>query len=233
MKWTYLLVDILTVLVPFIFSFHPRIRFDRQLKFFFSANAIVSLIFIAWDICYTELGVWGFNAKYVSGIYIYNLPVEEILFFICIPYACVFTYYCLTLFYKPDISFSIQKILIPVLALLLIGGGIYYIGNKYTAATFISLAVLLLILFYILRPAWLGKIFAIYPLLLIPFFIVNGVLTGGTGSTVVWYDQHENLGIRLWTIPLEDVFYGFEMILLNVMGYEYFKRKDNLPALHR
>lgn len=45
---------------------------------------------------------------------------------------------------------------------------------------------------------------------LIPFFVVNGVLTGtGIQGPVVWYDNTHNLEIRLLTIPVEDIGYAF------------------------
>ena len=70
---------------------------------------------------------------------------------------------------------------------------------------------------------------SIYPVLLIPFFFVNGILTGsGLQEPVVWYNNAENSGIRLFTIPVEDVFYGFELILLNIFLYEYFKSKNKI-----
>jgi lycopene cyclase domain-containing protein len=76
----------------------------------------------------------------------------------------------------------------------------------------------------VLRVQWLPQLAGIYPLLLIPFLIINGILTGtGPDQPVVWYNDAENLGIRLFTIPLEDVFYGFELMLFNVCFYEYLK----------
>src|SRR5436190_537311 len=105
----YLLIDILVILIPFIFSFHPKIRFVKEWKFFIPALLITAAIFIAGDYYFTYKGIWGFNKKYISGISILNLPIEEILFFICIPYACVFTYYVINNKYKPRHLNSVRK----------------------------------------------------------------------------------------------------------------------------
>ena len=111
-----------------------------------------------------------------------------------------------------------------MLSAILLLSGLYFYGRLYTSVTFISLALLLLILKFALKAEFLPKLLRIYPILLIPFFIVNGILTGtGIESPVVWYNNDENLGIRLLTIPVEDVFYGFELILLNVFLYEKLK----------
>lgn len=226
MKLLYLLINCCTVIIPLIFSFHPRLTFYKNWKFFFPANIIVAAIFIAWDIYFTKTGVWGFNSKYVSGVYFFNLPIEEIFFFICIPFACVFSYHCLNLFWRITWSRSFENIFILILSFLLFVTGTIYFKKAYTASTFISLGILLMAVKFIFKVSWLPKLLSIYPILLIPFFIVNGLLTGsGLQEPVVWYNNSENLGVRLFTIPFEDIFYGFELILLNIYLYEFFKNK--------
>jgi hypothetical protein len=40
---------------------------------------------------------------------------------------------------------------------------------------------------------------------------------------VVWYNDQENLGIRLLTIPLDDFAYGLDLLLMNIGLFEWFK----------
>ena len=82
---------------------------------------------------------------------------------------------------------------------------------------------------FALRVNWVGKLLRNYPIILIPFFIVNGILTGtGLEEPVVWYNDYRNLGIRLLNIPIEDVVYGFEMILLTIFFYAFYVKKLKL-----
>lgn len=220
MNYTYLLVNFFTILIPFLFSFHPKLNFHKTWNAFFPAVVISGIIFIAWDIYFTSIGVWGFNPRYLSGIYIFNLPLEEILFFLCIPYACVFTFHCLHIFLGDIITGKLQKVITILLILFLITASAIFYDRLYTITTFISLAALLGIAYWLLDIEWLGKFYLVYAILLIPFFAVNGVLTGtGLEEPVVWYNSNEFMGFRLGTIPLEDVFYGMELILLNVLIY--------------
>jgi lycopene cyclase domain-containing protein len=226
MKLLYLLINCCTVIVPFLFSFHPKLKFYKNFKPFFLANILSACIFIIWDIYFTKIGVWGFNNEYVSGVYFYHLPIEELLFFICIPFACVFTYHCLNVLFKIKWGATTERIIVHVASFILFFIGIYFHSRLYTSYTFISLSILLITLKYFGKIKWLAKLVIIYPVLLIPFFIVNGILTGtGLQQPVVWYNNNQNLGIRLLTIPIEDVFYGFELILINVFLYEYFKNR--------
>jgi lycopene cyclase domain-containing protein len=65
-----------------------------------------------------------------------------------------------------------------------------------------------------------------YVVILVPFFIVNGVLTGtGLSEAVVWYNDTQNFGVRLGTIPLEDTVYNLGMLLtVALVGHHIQKR---------
>lgn len=191
------------------------------------AILVPGVFFLVWDEWFTQMGVWGFNPKYLTGLYVFSLPIEEILFFICIPYACVFTYEAVGYFSKRDYFESItNKISISLIAALLIAGIINYY-RWYTFLTFILCAIFLLYLMIKLKPPFLGQFYLAYLFILIPFFLVNGVLTGsGIESQVVWYNDAENLGIRMGTIPIEDAFYGMLLILMNITIFESLQRRS-------
>ena len=135
MKYLYLLIDLCTVIVPLLFSFHPKIKFYKEWKWFLPANILTAIIFIIWDLAFTRIGVWGFNEKYITQIYFYNLPLEEILFFICIPYSCVFTYYCLNTFYKIKWKPLTENIVIGILSILLM---VTFLSLKYLEYFFVT-----------------------------------------------------------------------------------------------
>jgi hypothetical protein len=62
---------------------------------------------------------------------------------------------------------------------------------------------------------------------MIPFFIVNGVLTGtGLDAPIVWYNDLENTGIRYFTIPMEDVVYGWTLIALIIAVFQFYLEKS-------
>ncbi len=225
--YTYLLIDIFTILIPFIYSFHSKILFYKTWKSFFIATLVAAIPFLLWDEFFTAWKIWGFNPKYITGIYIGELPLEEILFFVCIPYSCVFTYYC---FKKFGICLFFNTKTTPIFSLLLgvslLAIGCYHFEKAYTSTTFVLMGLFTLWHQFVRKSTYLSAYYFAYSILLLPFFIVNGILTGsGLDSPIVWYDNTENLGIRLGTIPVEDTFYGMMLILLNLTIYEHLEQK--------
>ena len=72
----------------------------------------------------------------------------------------------------------------------------------------------------------LRNFYPAFLVILIPFFLVNGILTGSfIEEEVVWYNNAENLGFRIFTIPVEDIFYALGLILLTVFLTELFTKK--------
>lgn len=227
MSYLYLLINIASVIVPLIFSFHPTIQFYKKWRYLFPAIAIALLIFIPWDVYFTHIGVWGFNARYLIGLSVFNLPIEEVLFFICIPYACAFTYHCLYILIKKNYFLQFENTISLILVLLLLATSIFNINKLYTSVTFGALALFIIFLKYVLRIKWLHRFYFAYLFLMIPFFMVNGILTGsGIDEPVVWYNNAQNLNIRILTIPFEDVFYGMLLLLLTISVYEYLIKKN-------
>lgn len=224
-KYTYVLVDFLCIIFPLILSFHPKAKFYKEVKYFIIPCLVTATFFIAWDILFTHLQVWSFNPNYISGIYFFNLPLEEILFFICIPYACMFTYHLIKLFL--DVSkFNQQALLFTwVLILFLALIAAFNIQKLYTSVTFILLALLLLYLAY-KQASFMANFYLTFLFILLPFFISNGILTGSfLNEPVVIYNNTQNLGIRIFTIPFEDTFYGMLLLLMNVALFEQMKRR--------
>ena len=224
--YTYLLIDLGAVLVPFIFSFHPRLRFSKNFLPFFLANAIVAAFFIVWDYYFTHLGIWGFNDDYLIGVKLGLLPLEEILFFIFIPFSCTFSFHCFRVlkinFFSKKIARLVSVFLAPS---LLIMGSIFY-SKAYTAFAFLGCGLFIMLAFVVQRKPWAGLLLSTYTVMLLPFFIVNGLLTGtGLEKPVVWYNDKENLAIRLLTIPVEDIFYGFLLVGGTIYIYEFLLAK--------
>jgi lycopene cyclase domain-containing protein len=223
-KFFYLFVDLGALAVPLLFSFHPRIKFYREWKSILPALLLPLIVFLPWDVLFTSRKIWGFNNNYITGIRIYNLPIEEVLFFICIPYACLFTYFCIShLWMKKNlVRGPFFMYYVPPVLLLLVG--FTYYNYAYTFSTAVLLGISLLLGAFLFK-AQLRTFYRVYAVLLLPFFIINGLLTGtGIEHEVVWYNNSENLDIRLLTIPIEDVFYGMLLVILNVYCFEWFRR---------
>ena len=221
---TYFQVLVFSIIIPLIFSFHNKIQFYKKWPAFIRANFLVTIPFLIWDELFTRWGVWGFTHEHLAGFYLFSLPAEEILFFIIIPYCCVFTY---EVFLKIKLkSNKITHLLTLGIGVIILLSGILFLNKIYTAITFISLGVLLVILSS-RKQQFANTFYLTYLIITGSFFIiVNGILTGGTlDPPPVWYNDSETLNIRIWTIPIEDFFYSMLLILCNIWLFEIFKSK--------
>ena len=227
----YLILNIASLIIPFLYSFENRMKYIKRWKAVFSAIIITAIFFIVWDIIFTKMGVWSFNPRYHSGIEFFDLPIEEWLFFICIPYASIFIHFAFHYFLpKVSLSDNTVRIIYWILMLLLLPTIFLHYDKWYTV---INSSVLVLVLTYTVFkvPHILNTFFITFLIVLIPFSIVNGILTGSfIDELVVSYNNNENLGIRLGTIPIEDVGYAFSMLLMSLVLIKKIEKSSNLQS---
>lgn len=222
----YLVIVLLVIAGPFAMSFEKNLKLYKRWRYLIPAILITMLIYGTWDIIFTHMGCWVFNPMHNSGIYFFKLPLEEYLFFISIPYACTFSYYAVK-FHFP--RWKVGSKATSIIGFVLIIGSICIsmtnMERTYTFVNFLVLAVVLLLVYKSNRDLF-QRYLAIFPILMIPFFIVNGILTGsGIEQEVFSYDPDQILGVYLFTMPLEDLFYACSLLLLVIYITELLEHK--------
>ena len=219
---TYLIINILIIFIPLILSFDKNLKFYKKVPFVFQSIAFISTAYIVWDVIATKRGDWAFSPEHLIGFYILGLPLEEILFFITVPYACIFIFETVS-FYVKEKKLNFNKKLSIIPAVILIVLGIIFYDQNYTftvsifAAAFFIVAVLFNGSLLASRNFWITILIGF-----IPFLIVNYFLTS---IPVVTYNETAFSGKRFITIPYEDFLYSFSMISLWILFYELAKEK--------
>ena len=214
--YTYFAILLLSILGPLALSFDKKVAFYKHWKQVFGAMLLPAFFYVVWDIIFTQRGVWSFNHLYITGIKYFNLPIEEMLFFFVVPYCCLFIYACVKSYFPKLQSNNTTSIIFKSLAMIFFVVACFNVKRDYTFFTFIFSGFF--ILFTLFKRLNQAAFLVSYLIILIPFLIVNGFLTS---IPVVIYNDFENLGIRIFTIPFEDVFYGMLLVMMNCLGYEY------------
>jgi lycopene cyclase domain-containing protein len=147
----------------------------------------------------------------------------------------VFTHYCLNKYFnwgwtaRYNNAITVAGCLLAILALSL------YSDKIYTVFTAMALFLTLVVMNRVVKYCGQGQLTLAYVLLMPGFIAVNGVLTGtGLDSPVVNYNPSAITGYRILTIPLEDVAYGYVLVLLNIMLFNAIRGKKTLTiAVHK
>jgi lycopene cyclase domain-containing protein len=204
------------------------VHYFRRWYALFPAILVTGAVFIAWDVYFTYIGIWGFNPTHLSGIYLAGLPIEEWMFFLTVPYASVFIFDCLRYYFPKQPLSGVSQVISIVLMIVLLAAGLASTDKLYTVVTFLSLAVAIGVIHFLFHFPFMGYFYLSFLIILFPFLLVNGVLTGSfIGEEVVWYNNSQNMDVRLFTIPVEDAFYGMLLLLINVFLYMRFLGKTS------
>lgn len=222
-NFTYLLLIAGIIIVPIALSFEKELRFYTRLKYLLPAVVITGAFFIIWDSRFTSEGIWSFNPDYITGVTLINLPVEEWLFFLVVPYALIFIYEVLELklpaFNKPNIFVALSLMLLVGCAMI----AYFNFKRIYTFNNFLFLAVYLgYIVFRNQFRQHYYRFYSTFLISLVPFILINWILTS---LPVVEYNPDHIIGIRFLTIPVEDFGYLFLLLLMTATIYEFLMDK--------
>jgi lycopene cyclase domain-containing protein len=223
----YLWVLAATITGPLLLSFDKKVHFYTRWQTLFPATLVVAMIFIAWDAYFTHEQVWGFTPRYLTGIYWGNLPIEECLFFLVVPYACLFIYEVIRAWFPHRRTAVMARLF----AFTMVFSGLMlaavYLDNWYTATACLGASLLIIGLYFVARVRWFGDFALMYLVVLVPFLAVDGILTGmATGEPVVWYDEEQITGFRIGAIPLEDLYYNVCLLLPVTAIYEWLNHRS-------
>ncbi len=213
----YTTIDLGVLALPLALSFDRKVAFWRQWPEVFAAIAAVVVVFGAWDAWMAARGIWMFNPEHAGTWRFLHLPLGEWLFFVCVPYACLFVLACVRAYFSDrEWGGSLGAYTAAATGLFVAAWG--FRERAYTATVLLATGFALLGLKRLTprnlrsRNFWAGL-----GLTYLPFLVANGVLTG---LPIVLYDDAENLGIRVGSIPLEDFFFSFAMLALAVLVHD-------------
>lgn len=222
MNSLYLWINIGTIVFPLLLSFDRKVAFYKHWPQLFPAILITGTFFLVWDNWFADMEIWGFNAKYLLGYYIGHIPLEEVMFFLTVPYACIFIYECLKAYIGHSETFEELYRWFTFLFFGISCSLLYWYNDRlYTAVTCIILSLMLGTHLTVIRRRYLSWFYFAFAVSVLPMLIVNGILTA---RPVVYYNESQIMGFRLMQIPLEDFLYNMTMLLMVTGLYEWFKR---------
>ncbi|MDP8266230.1 MAG: lycopene cyclase domain-containing protein [Candidatus Aceula meridiana] len=218
----YLSLNIFIISIPLLLSFESRVRYVKRWPAVFFSILTVGVLYIVWDMVATANGHWAFNPRYVGHLRIFNLPVEEILFFITTPFSCLFVYEVIN-YFKKDKIITFKENRVYGVILFFLGMALACYAQAYTALAFIATAGFFFIAVKFFPNILFSLNFWRYILICyIPFVIFNGILTG---IPVVQYNPQFIGGLRIISIPLEDFVYNFSYLGFTLLAYKFILRK--------
>ncbi len=218
----YLWINIGMIAIPLLFSFYERMSFYKKWASLFPAIIVTAVIFLSWDQWFTEMNLLGFNAKYLLGFYVYDIPVEKIIFSFTFPYTCVFIYEALRSYVRYNETF---EELYRWFSLLFFGVAcslLYWFNDRlYTAVTCLVLTLILGTHLVVIRRRYMSWFYFAYIACLPLMLLVYGLLSS---KPVIYYNDLENMGVRFMKIPVEQFLYNLVMLSMCIGIYELLNR---------
>lgn len=224
----YAIVLALAFFPVFVLSFDKRVHYYTSWPYLWRGGLFTAAFFIFWDYFKTAYQVWGFNPRYYLGITFMGLPIEELLFFVVIPFCCVFIYKCLNHYVQKNIFKPLEQLTTTVIVIGCLLLTIFYWQKAYTATTCIITGAGFLYHSLFVDAPYRARMYFAMLVSLIPHALLDNALTGAfTSEPLVIYNPNEYMGIFAGALPVEDFIYGFLLFLLNITFLEYFENRQS------
>lgn len=211
----YYLLILISIFIPvLIISILRPIRKLRNFRALLLSTITVAIPYVIWDMLAVHYGLWYFNGRYVIGIFIYGIPVEEIVFFLVVPFATLLIYDGLRIL---DVRIKHYRIPGISLSVVLLAVALLYRTQLYTFSA--SLAASAALFFGSMKKdSGFEKLsFWIYIMIsYIPFFFFDGIMTS---LPVFTYGKGMIWGVRITTIPIEEFIYVFSLLVFYGCSY--------------
>ena len=218
MKFEYLLFNFVVIAGPVVSQFSRQIKHVSRWRLKLLVSGIVMIPYVIWDALVAG-SHWWFNDAYTLNFRLFGLPIEEWLFFITVPFGCLLVWETLphTDSWLGRLK-SLRYVRTSLYTTLPIGVWVFSAGKQYTGLVLfcfglVALVDTLLGVDLLLRP----KTYLYLVIVSVLILVFNGYLTA---RPVVLYGEAYQVGYRILTIPLEDIGYGFTLMLFNTMLYE-------------
>ena len=92
-KLAYLAMLGFTIIGSWWLEWAFKLRVLRRIRFTLSTIVPISIFFLLWDALAIRLNHWEFDSHQMLGIVlVFDIPLEELLFFVVIPLAIILTY---------------------------------------------------------------------------------------------------------------------------------------------
>ena len=144
------------------------------------------------------------------------------MFFITVPYSCLFIYEALLRTTKNN-SFKISIGVVIAVIVLLTATSIVFYRQGYTMKALASCAVFLAASLLLDRSLIRSRQYWLWlAVCYIPFLIFNSMLTA---LPVVEYSSAAIWGVRFGSIPVEDFLYNYSMLSFYVLFYRMIRRE--------
>jgi lycopene cyclase domain-containing protein len=227
-KYTFLFIDVLVFLVPMLLMLDKRFESKKTFNQLLPALVLMAVLFTVWDMVFSHLLIRTFNPSHVIGFYFLGIPFEEYLLFLLSPFAVTVMYEYMSNIVPEKMRQQNGNSFAMILAVIFLFLAMAFRQFPYTFYTCLFSSLLLQFNVYFLKSEFLGRYFFVFAVALVPAMLIHAVLTS---HPVIQYSNAGISGIKIGTIPFEDIALLMLQTLLVLTIFDGYKRGKSIRNL--